>query len=437
MVCCKCNRTGHCRNCACVKAKKTCDSCLPCRLGQCQNTCCQNNSLITSATDAAYQPRAVQSASEPNASRATSTLMTSSGPSILPRDLNSPPSPSPATDNTTSSQSIHSASPNGISELPNFIPSQKPTFLWGNCGSDQFIRELDECYCEVVHWKPNHLKLLSGKAGKSVVAELARLYSAYASSSALESVALKAAVVLPHLLLQKPSRASKSRDHIACLERRMPLWCNGKLIELLLEGRAIQERRPKSHSKKKKPRSSAATSFAERMYHGRTKEALELLKGKERGGTLNMFDRIPSGSGDVRYVRDVLLEKHPPGQPAHTDSLLQNETPPIHPVIFDSIDSDLIRTATLRTSGSAGPSGLDARVWRRLCTCYNSASRDLCQAFAGVAKRLCTEFVDPANLAPLLASRLVALNKKPGVRPIGVGNTARRIIAKAIMMTER
>ena len=103
----------------------------------------------------------------------------------------------------------------------------------------------------MVHWKPNHLKLPSGKAGKSVVAELARLYSVYASSSALESVALKATVVLPHLLLQKPSRASKSRDHIACLERRMPLWCEGKLMELLLEGRAIQERRPKSHSKKK------------------------------------------------------------------------------------------------------------------------------------------------------------------------------------------
>ena len=152
-----------------------------------------------------------------------------------------------------------------------------------------------------------------------------------------------------------------------------------------------------------------------------------------------MFDLIHSESGDARYVRDVLLEKHPPGQPAHRDSLLQNETqtPPIHPVIFDSIDSDLIRTATPRTSGSAGPSGPDARVWRRLCMCYDSASRDLCQALAGVAKRLCTEFVDPANLAPLLASRLVALDKKPGVRPIGVGNTARRIITKAIMMTLR
>ena len=32
--CCKCNRTGQCRNCACVKAGKCCDTCLPSRLGQ-------------------------------------------------------------------------------------------------------------------------------------------------------------------------------------------------------------------------------------------------------------------------------------------------------------------------------------------------------------------------------------------------------------------
>ncbi len=37
VVCCKCNRSGHCRNCACVKAGKTCQSCLPSRLIQCTN----------------------------------------------------------------------------------------------------------------------------------------------------------------------------------------------------------------------------------------------------------------------------------------------------------------------------------------------------------------------------------------------------------------
>ncbi|ETW95667.1 MAG: hypothetical protein ETSY2_47825 [Candidatus Entotheonella gemina] len=39
----------------------------------------------------------------------------------------------------------------------------------------------------------------------------------------------------------------------------------------------------------------------------------------------------------------------------------------------------------------------------------------------------------PIALAPLLACRLIALNKNPGARPIGIGDTARRIIAKAVL----
>jgi len=38
-----------------------------------------------------------------------------------------------------------------------------------------------------------------------------------------------------------------------------------------------------------------------------------------------------------------------------------------------------------------------------------------------VAKRLCTSYVDPGGIDALVAGRLIALNKCPGVRPIGAG----------------
>ena len=84
-------------------------------------------------------------------------------------------------------------------------------------------------------------------------------------------------------------------------------------------------------------------------------------------------------------------------------------------------------------TGAAGPSGLDAREWRRLCTSYKGASRDLCASLAIVARRICSSFVDPTLIQPLLACRLIALDKHPGVRPIGVGDAAHRIIAKAVL----
>ena len=50
-----------------------------------------------------------------------------------------------------------------------------------------------------------------------------------------------------------------------------------------------------------------------------------------------------------------------------------------------------------------------------------------------MAKRLCVDLVDPKLLTPFLACCLIALDKCPGVRPIGIGDTSRRIIAKAIL----
>ena len=69
-----------------------------------------------------------------------------------------------------------------------------------------------------------------------------------------------------------------------------------------------------------------------------------------------------------------------------------------------------------------------------MCSVFKQASNSLCQSLANVAKRLCSSYIDPKVLSPLLACRLIALDKCPGVRPIGIGDTARRIIAKAVLV---
>ena len=60
-------------------------------------------------------------------------------------------------------------------------------------------------------------------------------------------------------------------------------------------------------------------------------------------------------------------------------------------------------------------------------------SDDLCTSLALVAKKIATTYVDPKGLGGFLACRLIALNKMPGVRPIGIGEVSRRIVNKAII----
>ena len=73
-----------------------------------------------------------------------------------------------------------------------------------------------------------------------------------------------------------------------------------------------------------------------------------------------------------------------------------------------------------------GASGLDAHEWRRLCTSHKGSPR--------VSYMQVMLFVyPPIAVTPLLACRLIALNKNPGARPIGIGDTAFCIIAKAVL----
>ena len=74
---------------------------------------------------------------------------------------------------------------------------------------------IDRAYSEIVHWRRNLFKIPSGKAGTVFVNELTHLLSAYADATTMENIAMKAAMTMPALLLQRPHPRSRSADLIA------------------------------------------------------------------------------------------------------------------------------------------------------------------------------------------------------------------------------
>ena len=198
---------------------------------------------------------------------------------------------------------------NSIYFLPSFEPLSDPDYQWNDLTGPEFSNAINDAYNQIVHWKANLFRVPSGSNGKKFVSELARLFQAFADASALETTALKAAMTLPALVLQKPHAKSKVREHISCLERRLSLWGEGNITELLREGKAIQ--RPlKSHRPQRDVNSDAskARKFSKLMMEGKVRAALRLLSTENQSRPLRLDDIIDESG---KFVRDVLEEKHP------------------------------------------------------------------------------------------------------------------------------
>ena len=299
--------------------------------------------------------------------------------------------------------------------------------MWGAFDGPSMAHTIDCAYAEIVHSRRN-LFLLS--SGRDFIREQTRLFSSYAECKPFERITLKAAMTMPSLLLQKPCATSKAKDHVKCLERRLHLWSAGDIDGLMQEGRIIQQHLSRTTPKPHNQQDRLTRIFARLMFEGKVRAALRLLLHHDSVGVLNLDHEINGVP-----VGEILKDKHPPAQPANPSTLLPTSacTVEFHPVLFGQVNGDMIRSAALQVNGSAGPSGVDAVGWRRMCTAFQDASKDLCDALAAVARCISTTFVDPAGLAAFIACRLIPLDKQPCVRPIGISETMRRIVSKVIL----
>ena len=208
------------------------------------------------------------------------------------------------------------------------------------------------------------------------------------------------------------------------MERRLQLWENDKIGELLTECRTLQNRLPESQSRLADD--ELTKRFTNLMLQGNVRQAVRLLERDASNGVL------PLNQSTLNDLR----QKHPDGQQINEEMILQGPVENVSSVIFDEITSDSILKAAIKTKGSAGPSMYDADDWRNILgsTLYGSDAEDLRRSLADLGKDLCiNEIEDPESLEAFLGCRLIPLDKNPGLRPIGIGETLRRIVGKAVM----
>ena len=228
---------------------------------------------------------------------------------------------------------------------------------------------------------------------------MTRMINAWVYDTPIKNIALKALHVMPALLLQKPSKNSKSKNHLKLLERRFEIWKEGNINELYEEGKAIQDRLKSNGSSN--DIAKIPKKFKLLMQKGNVNGALKILTNNMSGGILPLTDE----------TLQLLELKHPDAKDTSQQALLQGPIQKMRPIVYDDIDEELIKK-------------LDADRWRRIIVslCFRAATSDLRKANAELVKKLCITNISNSNdcafLESLVACRLIPLNKSPGLRPI-------------------
>jgi hypothetical protein len=98
------------------------------------------------------------------------------------------------------------------------------------------------------------------------------------------------------------------------------------------------------------------------------------------------------------------------------------------------ITEDVVEQVARRLSGSAGPGGSDAQAIQHWLLRFGGASGELRRAVAGLVEWMANDFPPWAAYRALKAGRLIALDKCPGVRPVGIGEVWNRLNAKCVLL---
>ena len=188
---------------------------------------------------------------------------------------------------------------------------------------------------------------------------------------------------MPNLLLQKPSKASKLKDHLKALKRRIDLWSNGNVDELLLEDDTIQSRL--YYIKTPKSISELSEKFPLLMEKGNANAALKLLTSNNSTGILPLHDK----------TLGLLKEKQAASSDLNEEVLLKGKKPSVHLVVFEDINKNMVKEAALKIKGGSDPSRLDSDGWNKILVSksYGTNNADLRRAFANVIKKMCTEIL--------------------------------------------
>ena len=236
-----------------------------------------------------------------------------------------------------------------------------PKLKWGPYeGTDMIRARVDDVFAEIVGWHKNLFLVPLGKTGKDFIKELTRLLDLFTNKTQWESVALSFVHIFIPLMLQKPSAKSRAKENSQYLAKRLNLWSNGKVDDILNECRVIQTRL-KTDISKCTPESKLK-AFCRLMLHGKVSKALKFVNNES-----DIVGVHSITNDNKESIFRQLKALHPDAKMLTVDGFVSPpNTIDVEPVIYEDITSDMIHDIAKTLSGSGGPTQLDADGWTHI-----------------------------------------------------------------------
>ena len=431
--CCSCNGTNAvCKRCSCVKAGKPCFSCQPSRCGKCVNN--NSNPLFQSSRYIGCPPQADPTDSvlddgtvivDDSCTSCESTVDIHTGLlDVSTRDSQS------SLQSESEFADGHYLEPNEVDEL--ILKAYGAVLVRANVGNH--VSEWAKRWNSIVHLTGSHYDIPRGPIGRHYIdilcVELQHLiYGNYPSERL---------ITFSSVILQRDKMIKKVSDVKRLLDRRLSMWSEDKFDLLVQEAkrcdRSLYKATRVSHKE-----DHVIKIFTRLMLQGKIKSAMSWLADKFKGTVLKPTDRVTvkSDNHELKSVTviDALKMKHPDPKPPHSSTLLVTEELPQFEDL--QITGAHINVIAHRIKGSAGPGGCHSSHWQDALLRFGSLSQKLRDIVANLSSMIANSLCDWSLIRALFANRLIALDKCPGIRPIGIGESLRRIISKTICLLTR
>ena len=234
----------------------------------------------------------------------------------------------------------------------------------------------------------------------------------------------KRPLVFAHVVLTKTMGVRRSQEIRARITRNMDLWDRGLHGGLVGDAEAEGDAREgRAASGRKEEEEAVSRSYHDKVLFGKLWQDVRWATAREGAGCLLPGEQCTKTG---QPVAEVLRGEHPDMRvppvenPACAAFEEYGEVPKIVPLGFTEDD---VTWEASKLSGAAGALEAEAIDLRNWLLCFGCASEELRVDIARLTDWMAKSSLPWSTYSALMACLPVELDKRPGVRPMGIGET--------------